>query len=422
MAEGVIADKRDYKYSTVVLQPTTGCNLNCGYCYLPDRADPKFCTTQVLESVARTLERRSSETMVLWHGGEPLSSGRGRFREMISVFEPLRLSSRISHSLQTNGTLIDEAWCDFLLDNEVKVGLSLDGDRSANQHRVDWHNTPAYDRIIRGAYLLREAGIIFTMICVVDSSAIDRPEAVFDALALIGPSSISFNVVEAEGLNRNAHVPDGGAVYEFWRRLWRHWNSCGKTPSIRQFRDVLIKLGRSLRAGDNIVYRANPDPYPTVAFNGDVVLLSPELHSASAVERRQFVVGNVVQTDLDEIVRQGRESWYVKDSIEGRRRCAEECALFEYCGGGQASNKWFENGSFRSTCTAYCNNSRYLPAKVILNEVLNVDAPALDERFQSRTVTAQPSLSKKDRYRATRDAVDFQSNVGQEVGRRDTKG
>src|SRR5687768_2682217 len=96
--------------SYVVLQPTTLCNLDCTYCYLPFRARDERMTVDVARSVAEsvnTWSARNDRFSVVWHGGEPLASGRQALAELMAPF------AGVEHHIQTNATLIDDAWCEF---------------------------------------------------------------------------------------------------------------------------------------------------------------------------------------------------------------------------------------------------------------------------------------------------------------------
>lgn len=64
---------------TVVVQPTTWCNLDCHYCYLPLRKlkhqmSPRVAAA-VADSVAQLVGSGGPPIGIVWHGGEPLAVG-----------------------------------------------------------------------------------------------------------------------------------------------------------------------------------------------------------------------------------------------------------------------------------------------------------------------------------------------------------
>ena len=60
----------------VVLQPTPFCNIDCRYCYLPERSNRARMPTAVLRSAFAALFADggcADDIEVLWHAGEPTS-------------------------------------------------------------------------------------------------------------------------------------------------------------------------------------------------------------------------------------------------------------------------------------------------------------------------------------------------------------
>lgn len=122
----------------VLAQPTSLCNLDCTYCYLPDRAVANRMTVEVADAVAAGVREWSREhpVAVLWHGGESLAVGEEYLRRLMDRFGPGG-EHPVTHALQTNATLIDQRWCELFASRGVRVGVSLDGPGSANEARVD---------------------------------------------------------------------------------------------------------------------------------------------------------------------------------------------------------------------------------------------------------------------------------------------
>ena len=79
------------------------------------------------------------EVIVGWQGGEPTLMGLDFFERSIQYVKKYqRPGQQVLYTIQTNGTLLDEAWCAFLKANRVLVGLSVDGPRELHDaYRVD---------------------------------------------------------------------------------------------------------------------------------------------------------------------------------------------------------------------------------------------------------------------------------------------
>src|SRR4051794_25861098 len=150
----------------VVMQPTTLCNLDCSYCYLPWRAQRRPMDVAVATAVAATVNRWARDNdrfSVVWHGGEPLPAGRDELAGLMAPFEG------VEHHVQTNATLIDDARCEFFAVHGMRASVSVDGPRARNGGRVDRAGRPGYDRIMKGVAALRRHNLPFSALAVVTS-------------------------------------------------------------------------------------------------------------------------------------------------------------------------------------------------------------------------------------------------------------
>ncbi|GAA1900605.1 GRRM system radical SAM/SPASM domain protein [Streptomyces sodiiphilus] len=347
---------------TVVLQPTSFCNLDCAYCYLPDRDRRNTMPPDMAEAVARSVGEITEagpnrRVDVVWHAGEPLALGRRRFAELLEPFESLRQAGRVHHYVQTNATLIDDAWCEFLTRHGFRIGVSIDGPAALNAQRVDRVGRPTFTRTLRGITRLREAGIGFSVIAVVTADSITRPETLLDFLVRLGCHTAGLNIEEAEGVNTIRRQPGRGPATEFWRRTlaWSHRNPDVTIRELARLGDHLglVRTGRGTEWGQRLI-----DPIPTIAHNGDVVLLSPEFAGITAPRYGDFRAGNIREQSLAEILTRAHRLPYVREFLTGLDRCQAACGFFDFCRGAQAGNRYFENGRLDTTETNHCRTSR----------------------------------------------------------------
>ena len=193
----------------VVMQPTTLCNLDCSYCYLPFRATDRRMSVAVAEAVAATVNRWAAEVprfSVLWHGGEPLAAGRAHLADLMAPFVG------VEHHIQTNATLIDDAWCEFFLAfHEVRIGpqyrWSAPPATAARVHCAV--ASPAYDRIPRG-YQPRCAvtgSVLRRPVCGVRDPGPGIAAELYNFFLDLGATVLGVNVEEQEGVNRRLQRP-----------------------------------------------------------------------------------------------------------------------------------------------------------------------------------------------------------------------
>ena len=161
-----------------VLGKPTGaiCNLDCSYCFFLAKEELYPGSTfrmseDVLESYIRQLleAHRDPEVTVSWQGGEPTLMGIDFFRRVVELVERYRRPDQVvEHTIQTNGTLIDDQWAAFLAEHDFLVGISIDGPRELHDaYRVDKGGKPTFDRVIRGLQRLRAHGVRWNVLTTV---------------------------------------------------------------------------------------------------------------------------------------------------------------------------------------------------------------------------------------------------------------
>ncbi|WP_307836876.1 cyclophane-forming radical SAM peptide maturase AmcB [Plantactinospora mayteni] len=340
--------------SYVVMQPTTLCNLDCAYCYLPLRAADRRMTVPVAAAVAGPVNdwARQGRFSVVWHGGEPLAAGREHLAALLAPFDP-----SVEHHVQTNATLIDDAWCEFFATHRIRVSVSVDGPRERNRERVGRGGQPSYDRIMAGVEALRRHGIAYSALCVVGRPEPGLATELYDYFLDLGCDVLGINIEETEGVNtrRNAHPAE--LVSGFWAELVAAWR---RDPRIhlREVEWSLRYAAAVLDGAEDDVLPRQLDPIPTIGYDGSVVLLSPELAGFSDPDYGDFTSGNVLETPLGDILASAGQTPWVREFLAGVETCRARCPYFGFCGGGHAANRYFEHGRFDGTETNHCRNSK----------------------------------------------------------------
>jgi uncharacterized protein len=338
------------------MQPTTLCNLNCAYCYLPHRKVDQRMPVAVAESVAASVNRWAADDerfSVVWHGGEPLSAGREHLAALMAPFRG------VEQHVQTNATLIDDRWCEFFLEHDVRIGLSVDGPRAETSLRVDWAGRPAYDRIMRGVAALRGNGIRFAVICVVSDPRPGLAKELYEFFVELGCFWLGVNIEEREGVNTRVNERSAEAVQGFWAELAAAWLADPRIE-LREIEWALRYAGGILAGDADDLLPRQRDPIPTVASDGRVVMFSPELAGFTDPHYGDFASGNVLHRPLDEIVSEtvAAPGGWIAEFLTGVESCRDSCPYFGFCGGGQASNRLFELGRFDTTVTAHCRDTK----------------------------------------------------------------
>jgi uncharacterized protein len=165
------------------------CNLDCEYCFFLSKEmlypGSKFrMADDLLEQYVRQLieaHAQSPLVTIAWQGGEPTLMGLDFFRRSVELTaQYLQPGQRAEHTIQTNGTLIDDEWAAFFRDNGVLVGISIDGPREIHDaYRVNKGGKGSFDDVIRGLGCLREAGVEWNALTTIHAANAGRGREVY---------------------------------------------------------------------------------------------------------------------------------------------------------------------------------------------------------------------------------------------------
>lgn len=203
--------------STVhVLAKPTGavCNLGCAYCFFLDKEllypDETFrMSDEELERFIVQLidAHQDNDVMISWQGGEPTLMGLDFYKRAVALAkEHARPGMRFLHTMQTNGTLLDDEWCAFLAAEGFLIGISIDGPAALHDaHRVDKRGGGTHDKVMRGLRLLQKHRVEYNVLTTVNGINGDYPLEVYRYLRdVAGATWIQFiPVVEREDADGN---------------------------------------------------------------------------------------------------------------------------------------------------------------------------------------------------------------------------
>jgi uncharacterized protein len=150
----------------LLVKPTGAvCNLDCTYCFFLSKEllypGSRFrMADELLETYLRQLieaHAGAPEVTIAWQGGEPTLMGLPFFRRSVELARQFRApGQRIVHTIQTNGTLLDDEWAAFFAEYGFLVGLSIDGPADLHDaYRVDKGGKGSFDRVMAGLAALR---------------------------------------------------------------------------------------------------------------------------------------------------------------------------------------------------------------------------------------------------------------------------
>lgn len=314
------------------------CNLNCHYCFYLDKHNlyPEQrnfrMTDQVLASYIKQYIQLQPSPVVgfAWQGGEPTLLGIDFFRKVVNLQKRyLPASWYCENSIQTNGTLIDQAWCDFLKAENFLVGISLDGPANLhNAFRQDKQGLPTYQQVVAGLKLLQKAGIDYNVLCTVNRENVAYPEQVYQHFRELGIRFIQFiPIVE---FSNDSFSVSGTAYGKFLTSVFHQWllQDLGRI-SVQIFEEcfsIIAGFGPKLCSFHETCGQAL-----VIEHNGDI-------YTCDHFVNQENYLGNILETELQEIVsNQGLQDFAANKKMLANH--CNSCPVKFICNGGCPKNR-----------------------------------------------------------------------------------
>lgn len=335
------------------------CNLDCKYCFYLEK-EKLFPTNEnfkmsdeVLETYVRQYidSQNVPEVSFAWQGGEPTLLGVEFFRKVVALQKKYSNGKRIQNALQTNGTLLDDEWGEFLSSNGFLVGLSVDGPAKLhNAYRVDKKGRATYDEVLRGLRLLKKHGVDFNTLTVVNRANARHPLDVYRFLRDIGSGFIQFIPlverladVEATKLGLDLALPpqadeegdrrmpvtdwsvEPKQYGEFLCAIFDEWVRRDVGRTYVQLFDVTI--GNWMGQGGGLcVFSENCGTALAMEHNGDV-------YSCDHYVYPRYKLGNILNASLGELVSSDFQRRFGRDKSTTLPRYCRECEVRHLCHG-----------------------------------------------------------------------------------------
>ena len=311
---------------------------------------------------------------VVWHAGEPMVLPVAYYERAIEIagaHNPGGL--RVGHSFQTNGVLIDDAWCDFFKAHNVNVGVSVDGPAFLHdRNRKTRKGGGTHGRVLDGIRKLQSRGVPFHVISVLTGESLDYADELYDFYVENEIREVAFNIEEVEGPHASSTLGAAGVESRFRRFISRVFDLVARDEmaiSVREF-DSLIPMILGDGGDDFPPTQENaPGAILSIDCDGNFTSYSPELLGLTSSHYGDFAIGNVNTHTLASAMSGEKFRNMSNDIARGLSKCRETCEYYSLCGGGAPVNKYFENGSFDSTETMFCRLNRKAIVDVIVEKL-----------------------------------------------------
>ncbi|MCB0064508.1 MAG: anaerobic sulfatase maturase [Caldilineaceae bacterium] len=368
------------------------CNLDCKYCYFLAKEmmypGSRFrMADELLESYTRQYieAQQVPEVTFAWQGGEPTLMGLDFFQRAVELQQQYkRPGMRIHNAFQTNGVLLDDAWCAFFHEHDFLIGLSVDGPQHIHDaYRVDKGGRPTFAKVMAGLDLLKKHKVEFNILTTVHAANAEHGVDVYRALRdEIGTQFMQFiPIVERDnetGYQEGEDVTDrsitAAAYGRFLCDIFDEWVRHDVGRVFVQIFDVALAAWVGERPG-LCVYEETCGLALALEHNGD-------LFSCDHFVEPAYKLGNILEIPLIEMVSSDRQRQFGLDKRDTLPQYCRECEVRFVCNGGCPKDRILTTPDGEPGLNYLCGGLRTFfnhidhPMRLMANELRHRRPPA----------------------------------------------
>ncbi len=334
------------------------CNLACKYCYYLEKTNlykentSKFVMSDsLLEKFIEEYINSQTMPQVLftWHGGETLMRPLSFYQKVVELQKKYANGRTIDNCIQTNGTLLNDEWCEFFHDNHWLVGISIDGPQEFHdEYRKNKQGKPSFMKVMQGIHLLNKHQVEWNAMAVVNDYNADYPLEFYHFFKELGCHYIQFTpIVErihphADGrhlahvLQKDEKLADFSVSPEQWGNflctIFDEWvkNDVGEY-FIQIFDSTLANW---MGAQPGVCTMAPTCGHAGVMeFNGDV-------YSCDHFVFPEFKLGNIYEKSLIEMMYSEKQIQFGQQKRDSLPNKCKECNYLFACNGECPKNRF----------------------------------------------------------------------------------
>ncbi len=398
------------------------CNLDCKYCFFLSKellypGERSRMSEETLEAYIQGLlqSHPAPEVNVAWQGGEPTLMGLDFFRRSIELVDKYsRPGQKIQHTIQTNGLLLDDAWCSFFKENAFLVGLSVDGPRSMHDaYRVNKGGGGSFDEVMRAWEMLRRHAVDVNILCTIHAANGDHPLEVYrffrddlqarfmQFIPIVERVTQDLLAIadggwgERPGGERPLYTQRGGLVTgrsvgaeqfgRFMTAIFDEWVGHDVGTVFVQTFDVA--LGSWLGQHNLCIFSPTCGNALAVEHNGD-------LYSCDHYVEPGYKLGNIKETPLGELVDSDQQRAFGRAKLETLPQYCRDCEVLFACYGECPRNRFIDTPDgepgLNYLCAGYRQFFNHIDAPMRIMADLLRQGRYADEIMKISTVRSVP--------------------------------
>ncbi|OED48332.1 anaerobic sulfatase maturase [Endozoicomonas sp. (ex Bugula neritina AB1)] len=360
----------------LMAKPTSyQCNLDCDYCFYLEK-EKLFKSQSIKDKLARTFSRKPDKIFAMsdevlrtyvkqyiasqdtptveftWQGGEPTTAGLTFFEKGLEYQRKFAGNKQVVNSLQTNGILLNDNWCQFLKDHQFLVGLSIDGPEEIHDHyRVSQGGKPTFKKVMRGVENMIKHGVEFNTLTVINNLNSEKPLEVYNFLKEIGSRYHQYipvveqietdkpdqQLIYPQASSKKTLMPfsvDGKAYGDFMNAIFNEWVRKDVGHIFVQLFDNMLAAWHE---GEShlCIHQKSCGRGLVIERNGDIF-------SCDHFVYPEYKLGNIVEGKLAKMAVSSTQTKFGQSKTCVGKKC-EACPWLFACHGGCPKHRLYPN-------------------------------------------------------------------------------
>ena len=327
------------KNLSIMIKPASSlCNLRCKYCFYADITSLRqvssygVMNSKTTEDILRNIVSDlvpGDRIQFAFQGGEPTLAGLDYFRNFVAAAKKWPKGIEISYVLQTNGILIDNAWCELLKENDFLVGLSLDLLPSSHDRvRVTASGEGTFRPVVNAMELMKRHKVEFNILCTLTNEIARHPQQIWKQIQSLDLQYVQFTpcLGELDQLGKSVYALTPKRFASFYQQLFRFWYQDyvkGQYRSIKFFDDVVNLMAYGIPTACGIQGTCHPQ----LVVEADGSVFPCDFYCLD-----EYKLGNLAMDSLSAVILSPINQKFTQRPHPMPSLC-KECRYGRFCGG-----------------------------------------------------------------------------------------
>ena len=363
---------------SVLIKPSSSlCNIKCKYCFYIDEAQNRkienngIMTKKVMTAIIdKVLQNADKNILFSFQGGEPTTAGIEYFNSFIDyVNNRNKKNININYSIQTNGILIDDKWCELFKKNNFLVGLSFDMIKDIHdKYRTDKIGNATYNKVLETKKLFDAFNIEYNILTVLTSELSKYPKDVYKKIKKLNIKYTQFIPCLSE-INScyNEYSIKPKEFSHFYKEIFSLWKE-----------DFFNNIYYSIQFFDNIIPLLGGGYAPMscgingICTNQMIIESNGDVFPCDFYCLDNYKLGNIADEDFDNIFYNQKAEYFIneKDNIINNDdyKLCRSCRYFQICKLG--CKRMLENMYIDNKDKTFCGYKDFLDYSI--NDIIKI--------------------------------------------------